>query len=103
MIEKLESEARLTEALDRAVRAENSLIELRRPRRSLFTAANRTVLIGRLQPFAGTPFDVGVSCWNFAVRVRALAQDQPHGGTGSEVRRGKRIGDGNVRAPLPHP
>ena len=61
MVEKLQSEARLSDALDRAVRAENSLIELRRSRRSLLTAENRAILIGMLQPFAGTQFDVGVS------------------------------------------
>ena len=61
MAEKRQSEERLTDALNRAVSAENSLIELRRPRRSLLTAQNRAKLIPMLQPFAGTEFDVGVS------------------------------------------
>ena len=59
--EKIETDARLTAALDRAAGAENSLIELRTPRRSLLTAANRAILNGSVQQFAGTVFDVGVS------------------------------------------
>jgi len=61
MAEKLESERRLTEALNRASRAETSLVELRRPRRALLTTEAKTALIDKLKPFAGTTFDVGVS------------------------------------------
>jgi hypothetical protein len=59
--EKLESDARLTEALNRAATAEQALVDFRRPRRHLMTAENRALLISRLSQFARTEFDTGLS------------------------------------------
>ena len=58
---KTESDAKLGEALDRAARTEQELIDFRRARRHLMTAENRALLISRLSQFAGTEFDTGLS------------------------------------------
>jgi hypothetical protein len=53
-------DARLTEALERATKAERELLAFRRPRRALMTAENRAKLDVRLRPFRQTKYDVGV-------------------------------------------
>jgi hypothetical protein len=58
---QLSTEAKLTDALTRAAGTEQELIDFRRPRRHLMTAANRALLISRLSQFAGTEFDTGLS------------------------------------------
>jgi hypothetical protein len=54
------TDLKLTEALERAAKAENDLLEYRKPRRNLMTAENRERLQGKVQPYAGTKFDVGI-------------------------------------------
>jgi hypothetical protein len=54
------TDVKLTEALDRAARAQNDLLEFRTPRRALMTAENRARLVERLSPFAGTQFDTAL-------------------------------------------
>jgi hypothetical protein len=54
------TDQKLTEAIDRAAKAENDLLEFRKPRRALITAENKARLIERISPFAGTQFDTGL-------------------------------------------
>jgi len=54
------TEGRLTEAFDRAAKAEKELRDFRRPRRALMTPENRARLIETLAPFSGTEFDTGL-------------------------------------------
>jgi hypothetical protein len=56
---KAQSDAKLTEALNRAANAESALVKFRTPRRELMTPKARTTSAARLRPFAGTQFDVG--------------------------------------------
>jgi hypothetical protein len=58
---KQQSDAKLSEALDRATNAELELIKFRRPRRDLMTSEAKAKLSDKLKPFARTPFDVGFS------------------------------------------
>jgi hypothetical protein len=53
-------DGKLTDALTRAARAEEQLIEFRKPRRALMTPANLERIIKRLSSFAGTEFDCGM-------------------------------------------
>ena len=49
----------LIEVASASAKSEKELIDFRRPRRELMTAQNRSSLIDKLTPFAGTQFDVG--------------------------------------------
>src|SRR5579864_1806473 len=54
------TDQKLTEALDRAAKAEKELVDFRRRRRALMTPENRETLRKRLAPFSGTEFDTGL-------------------------------------------
>jgi hypothetical protein len=56
---KIESDARLADALTRAAAAQEELVKFRTPRATLLTDAARTLLLERLRPFQGTIFVIG--------------------------------------------
>jgi hypothetical protein len=107
---KTESDAQLTEALDRAANAERELRDFRRPRRHLMTKENRDILIARLSPFAGTKFDTGLSpggepmhfLWDLEETLHHAKWNQLPWVTGvvgvQEVRRGLRPVAGSINS-----
>jgi hypothetical protein len=54
------SDEKLADALNRASRAEQELIDYRQPRRALMTRENIQLITERLSPFVGTEFDCGM-------------------------------------------
>jgi hypothetical protein len=58
------SNVMLSEALRRASRAEEALMDFRKPRRAAMTPEATTALTARLKPFAGIHFDTGLELSN---------------------------------------
>ena len=56
--EKLESDAKLTEALNRAAKAQEDLVKYLTPRR-LLLAPYQSKVVAALKPFSGTKYDIG--------------------------------------------